>query len=133
MFPCFEIVFDLIKNPRISNCCTTNHNPVDAVFIFILQCFFRRIDITVPKNRHCYSRIIFYSGNVRPICMAFVHLGTSSSVNAQSSYANILQTLSNLINIDRIIIPSQTGFYRYGQMGAIDNGFCQANHQINIF
>jgi hypothetical protein len=35
------------------------------------------------------------------------------------------------INIDRIIIPTQTVSPR--QMGAINNGFGQPNHQVNIF
>jgi hypothetical protein len=42
--------------------------------------------------------------------VAFVHLGTRSSVNAQSSHTNILQTLCYLINIYRIVVPTQTRF-----------------------
>ena len=58
-----NIMFDLSKDPRVSNTRTSNHYAIYTIFIFIINCFFRSINISITKNRYFHSRIFFDSGN----------------------------------------------------------------------
>ena len=57
MFTCFKVVFYFVKNPRITNRSAPNHHAIETEFIFVFQCFFRRIDVAVSENRQGGSPI----------------------------------------------------------------------------
>src|SRR5437660_597614 len=61
MTSCLQEVFDLLKYPGITNGCTANHDPVHTVPVFIFQCFFGTVNITIAKHRDMNTRIVFYT------------------------------------------------------------------------
>ena len=73
-------------------------------------------------------------GLTKQITVTVTERGSQATTLLAAKEVNVaVQPSSELINVDGIIVPTQTGFYRYRQMRAIDNGLGQANHQIDVF
>ena len=51
-FTSLQVMLYFVKNPRITNCCPTNHNTIYTIAVLIFQCFLRTINITVAKYRY---------------------------------------------------------------------------------
>src|SRR5207237_2838824 len=72
-----------VKNPWVSNAGPANHYAVDAIPIFILQCFFGRIYIAVSENRNLNTGVVFNLADERPVSIAFVHLHARPAVDGE--------------------------------------------------
>src|SRR6188768_3504144 len=86
----FQEMFYLVKYPGITDRCTADHDTINAVFVFVFQCFFGTVNITVTKNGDLDPWIVLHFTDQFPISMALIHLGPRSSVYRQCFYANIL-------------------------------------------
>ena len=80
----FEKMFYLIKDPGITDRGTTDHNAIYTITVFIFQCFFRRINITISKNRNLNTGIFFHFRDQCPVSFAFIKLCSCSSMNGQA-------------------------------------------------
>src|SRR5438034_604580 len=89
---CYKM-FNLIKYPWIADGSTTNHNTIHSIVVFIFQCFFRRINITISKNGNMNTWIIFQFANQRPVGLAFIHLCAGTSVDSESFYLLLIASL----------------------------------------
>src|SRR5687768_4374907 len=81
MFAGFDKMFDLAKDPGITDSSAADHDAVNTITVFILQCFFRSIDITVAKDGDCDTWIIFNPGNRVPVGNSFIQLASRPSMN----------------------------------------------------
>src|SRR5690625_6284824 len=54
-----HIMLDLAEYPGISDACTTDHDSVHTITVFVFNRFFRRVDVSVAKNRNMHSWIGF--------------------------------------------------------------------------
>ena len=63
MFAGINILLDLSKYPRVSYTRTTNHYTIYTIFVFVVNCFLRSINISITKNRYFHPMVFFDSGN----------------------------------------------------------------------
>src|SRR5258705_12360922 len=82
MLTCFNKMFDLVEYPWITNGGTSDHNSIYSIPVFILNCFFRRINIAISKNGNGDPWIVFYFTDQRPVGFTFIHLYSSTPVNS---------------------------------------------------
>src|SRR5210317_1080530 len=88
--PMLEVMLNLIKYPWIANTSATNHNSVNAIFVFVLKSFWSAINIAITKNRNMKSWVVFRFSDQRPIRFSFVHLLTSPPMNGDGLNAHVL-------------------------------------------
>ena len=127
-----EEVTHLAEYPGSTVGCSTNHHSINAIAIEHLSRLLARIDITIADNRNLDKRIVLDLANESPISFALVELASCATVNGQRSNAHILQTEGYLLDILRIIVPTQAGLDRYGLLDRLDNLLCHLDHQWHI-
>ena len=113
MFSCCKKMFYLSEKPGITNRCSSNHDSINTISVFIFQCFFWGVYISISKNGNMHSWVVFHFCNPAPIGFSFIKLTSGSAVNGQSLYTNILQAFCYFYNIDTIKIPAESRFYSH--------------------
>src|SRR5690625_1209149 len=126
-------MFYFSKNPGITNTGSADHSTVQSVFISHLNSFFRRIYITVSKNRNMHAWIVFHISYQTPVSFSFIHLFSGSPMNVYVSNAYLLMTFSYYDNPNGILIPVQSCFYGNGNVGFFDHSFSKLDRFVNIF
>ena len=125
-------MFDLVKYPRIADGPATNHYTINSILISVFQCLLWSVNVSIAEDWNIHARILFYFGNQRPIGSTLIHLRTRASVNGQRFDADVLQPLSHFHYIFRVIIPAQSGLYRYRKVSAFHNLFGHLHHFWNV-
>src|SRR5690606_15688460 len=106
-FPCFEKMFYFPEKPRITNTGPPDHCAIQTVFITHFHCFFRSVNIAIPKDWNVHSWVVLYLGNWLPIRISLIHLRPSAAMNGQRLAAYILQAFGNFHNPYGIVVPAQ--------------------------
>ena len=127
-----DIMFYFFKEPGIANTGTPDHGSVQSVLITHFHRHFRGIYVPVSKYRDVHTLIVLDLGNRPPIGISLIHLLPGASVNGNGLDPDVLKTLSNLNDLNGVMIPPETGFYRYRQIGAFYHLFGKLHHQRNI-
>lgn len=106
---CHE-VFDLIKNPWITDRGTTDHDTVYAKGFFILKGFVWRVNVSIAKDGDFDIRVGFDLCDGVPVGNALIHLLAGTAVDGERLDACILQPEGYLYDTDAAIIPAKAGF-----------------------
>src|SRR5690606_31127688 len=102
----FEKMFDFPENPRVSDGCAANHDPVYFILPPPGHGFVYTIHVAIAENGNPDPRIAFDLSDECPVGRTFVHLSARSTVDAQCLYTHVLQPLSNFVDILGVIIPT---------------------------
>src|SRR5258705_10875371 len=80
MLTCFNKMFDLVEYPWITNGGTSDYNSIYSIPVFILNCFFRRINIAISKYGNVDLWLVFYFIDKLPAGLTFIHLCSCTAV-----------------------------------------------------
>src|SRR5688500_5456083 len=79
VFARLQVMFDLVKDPGITNGRTAYHHPIYPKPFPGGLCLFRGTDITVPENGYFDPGVVLYFTNKGPVCTAFIHLSPGTA------------------------------------------------------
>ena len=122
----FEQEMGLLENPRIADCTAANEDTIDAVVFESCDGLMRRNDVAVAEDRDVHSRVVLHVSDERPIRGAFVHLRFGAAVDAESRYADILESLSEFHDGFVVLVEAETRLHRDGKRGVLDDSLCDA-------
>ena len=127
-----KIVSNLAENPRATICRTTNHYRIHAIAVKHLLSLYSRVNISIADNGNMDSRVVLNLANKSPVRLARIHLAASTTMNCKSRNTNILQSVSNLLNILTLIVPPKARLYCYWLTDSVYNLARHLNHKWHI-
>src|SRR5690606_627376 len=85
-----EKMFDLSKNPWISDRRPSNHDSVDFKLLAPGCRLLHRVHVSIAKNRNMYAGVPLYVPDHGPVGLPFIHLRTRATVDREGFYADVL-------------------------------------------
>ncbi len=106
-----QICSDLLKYPRITSCCSSNHYTVTSCLCKHSPCIYWFCNITTSYNRDGYS--FLYLTNYFPICLTTIKLISCPCMHSYSRCTIMLSNLRYLHSIYIVLGKTFTDFYSY--------------------
>ena len=129
---CFKKVFHFAEDPGPPVGRPPDHHPVHSIAVEHFAGLGTGVDISVTDDRNPDRRIVLHLANERPVRFAAIHLGPRAAVDRQCGDTHVLQAQSDLFDVLRLFIPSQTGFDRHGFLHGFDDAAGHLDHQGDI-
>jgi len=128
----FEEMPDFPEDPGPADGAAADHDGVHAVPVEELLGLAGVGYVAVADDGDRHARVGLDLADEGPVGLAEVALGAGASVDGQELGAGVLEHLGDADDVLAVVVVSQAGLGRYGQVGGAGDGLGHAGHFVGV-